>query len=545
MNKKNIALKTSAVLMGGLLFTNSSCQKQQQTSESSTSKDTARPNIILIMVDDMGYSDLGCFGSQIQTPNIDRLAEQGIIMPRFYNTGRCCPSRASLLTGLYPHQTGIGDMNHNDHLPGYQGFLNDKCVTIAEVLKNAGYSTLMSGKWHVGNEPEQWPRQRGFEKFFGIPVGGGVYFYPFLKPRRVVLNDTIIHPDTSNFYSTDAFTQYAVDFIDEQKGNNKPFFLYLAHIAPHFPLQACPEDIQKYKGKFKAGFSKIRQQRYQNLLKNGLIDSTYALSEPDQAVLNWEKLSNAEKDSFDLRMAVYAAQLDRVDQGIGKIIRKLEQNEILENTVIMFLSDNGGTHEKSSAFIKNRGAIGRPGCSKAYSRSWANVSNTPFRMYKHWVHEGGVRTPFIIFYPKMIKKHHIDFQLGHIMDILPTCIDLAGAQYPDTFNGNEILPFEGKSLLPVLQGKKRQGHEFLFWEHQGNRAARMGKWKLVSTFDRKSNSFTPWELYNLDIDPTETNNLTNKNSKMVEKLKNAYQGWAKRTGVIPKPELNEIRKSNH
>lgn len=491
-----------------------------------------RPNIILIMADDMGYSDLGFFGSGIETPNIDRLAGNGLVMTSFYNTSRCCPTRASLLTGLYQHQAGIGCMNHDLGYPSYQGFLNDSCVTIAEVLKDAGYTTLMTGKWHVGDKKENWPINRGFDRFYGVPRGGGVYFYPFKKDRDVVLDSTIQKVDSATFYSTEAFNNYAVKFIKDQKSVGKPFFLYVAHIAPHFPLQALPEDIEKYRGKFMEGFQVLRERRFKTMKEKGLIPENIVLSQPDNRVEVWDNLSDSEKDEYDLRMAIYAAQLDRMDKGISKIIDVLEEQNIIDNTVIMFLSDNGGTSE----WVHREGAkiedYGTRNSWESYSASWANVSNTPFRMYKHWVHEGGISTPFIIHYPKLIKEHRIDDQVAHVMDIMPTCIELAETKYPELYNNKFIKPVEGKSILPILRGGERIGYEALFWEHMGNRAVRKGKWKLVSQFPQNE-----WMLYDIETDRVESQNLASKFPEKVKELEGEYKNWAKRSNVIKLQKL--------
>lgn len=486
-----------------------------------------RPNIILIMADDMGYSDLGFFGSEIETPNIDRLAENGLVLTNFYNTSRCCPTRASLLTGLYQHQAGIGCMNHDLGYPSYQGFLNDSCVTIAEVLKEAGYTTMMTGKWHVGDQEENWPLKRGFDRFYGVPRGGGVYFYPFRKDRNIVLDSTIQKVDSASFYSTEEFNNYAVRFINEQKNSEEPFFLYVAHIAPHFPLQALPEDIEKYRGRFRKGFQELREHRFNTMKAKGLIPENMELSPSDNRVKNWNSLTDSEQEEFDLRMAIYAAQLDRMDQGIGKIIRALEEQNILDNTIIMFLSDNGGTSEWVHKQGANLADYGTRNSWESYSASWANVSNTPFRMYKHWVHEGGISTPFIVHYPKLIKEHKIERQLAHVMDIMPTCIELAGANYPFRYENKEIKPLEGKSLLPVFEGEEREGYKILFWEHMGNRAVRKGHWKLVSKYPQNE-----WELYNIDEDRIESNNLALKLPEKVKELEKDYFEWTKRANVI-------------
>lgn len=499
-----------------------------------------RPNIVVILADDMGFSDLGCFGSRIETPNIDRLARNGLVMPQFYNTGRCCPTRASLLTGLYPHQCGIGDMNGDDNLPGYRGMLNRNCVTIAELLRTAGYTTMMTGKWHVGNHRDHWPRKRGFDRFYGLPHGGGVYFHPFRPGRIVILDDDEVEVDPENFYSTDVFSDWAVRFLDENEGSGKPFFLYSAYVAPHFPLQAWDEDIAKYRGRFKDGFQNIRQDRYLNLKSLGLIPDSMRLSPVDDLVLDWNDLSSAKQDEFDLRMAVYAAQLHRLDQGVGRIINKIKDMGELENTLVFFLSDNGASPEDPTGWLDSTAPLGKPGCQEGYLRSWANVSNTPFRLYKHWVHEGGIASPLIAHYPEKIRKPRIDSQIGHVMDLMSTCIQLGSAQYPVIDHEAYIHPMEGRSLLPVFDGKTRENYPDLFWEHQGNRAVRSRNWKLVSK--------TPgniWELYDVAEDRTELSNLAGFYPERVEEMAGQYERWTRRVNCVPYEQIQEKRNQRN
>jgi arylsulfatase A-like enzyme len=519
-----------------------SCQVKQSAVEQAY-QESNQPNIIIIMADDMGYSDLGCFGSEINTPNLDVLAANGLVMSQFYNTSRCCPSRAALLTGVYQHEAGVGNMVGDMGHPSYQGYLNDQTVTVAEVLREAGYKTMMSGKWHLGNEKPYWPRQRGFDRFFGLPQGGGVYFFPMREGRDLILDDDPVAVDTADFYSTDAFNEYAVQFIKEHyekpdMGTNQPFFLYLPHVAPHFPLQARQEDIAKYRGKYREGFKAVREKRFQKLKERQIIGNGFALTTEDDEVLAWDNLSAEEKDLYDLRMAVYAAQVDRMDKGIGDIIAVLKEQGQLDNTLIIFLSDNGGTHENVSSKEITGGEIGSAHSFTSYSRSWANVSNTPFRMYKHWVHEGGISTPFIAHYPNMIQGHRVDNQVGHIMDIMATCLDLAGASYPDTYKGKQIKPLKGKSLVPIFENKIRDGHEALFWEHEGNRAVRQGKWKLVSAYGKDA-----WELYDMEQDRTEINNLSEKHPEKVTELSTLYDQWADQTGVLPWDHIKRIAKT--
>ena len=502
-------------------------------------KAAKRPNIVLIMADDMGYSDIGCYGGEVNTPNLDRLAAGGLRFTQFYNAARCCPTRASLLTGLYPHQAGIGHMVGNRGYPAYQGYLNKRCVTIAETLKTAGYNTLMSGKWHVGEKRPHWPVDRGFDKYYGIVSGGANYFditkakAPGVK-RTMAIGDKPFIPKPGKFYMTDAFSENAVKFIESHGGSKEPFFLYLAYTAPHWPLHAWPEDIAKYKGKYLKGWDKLREERHERMIKMGLVSKKWKMTPRDSATWPWVEEKN--KELLDLKMAVYAAQIERMDWGIGKVLEKIKDIGAEENTLVLFLADNGGCAEGGPIGFDNRKNGLPPGgvdSYMSYGLSWANASNTPFRRYKHWVHEGGIATPLIAYWPAVIKRRNtITHQSGHIIDIMATCLDVAGVEYPKTYQGRELIRLEGRSLVPIFAGKKRRGHEAIYWEHEGNRAVRQGKWKLVSAHKG------PWELYDLEADRTELNNLAEKYPQKVGQLKAMYESWAKRCGVRPWPIKN-------
>lgn len=473
------------------------------------------------MADDMGFSDLGCFGSEIDTPNLNSLAAKGIRFTNFYNTARCCPTRAALLTGLYSHQAGIGHMVADMGAPSYQGFLNDRSVTIAEALKPAGYTTLMAGKWHVGENRPHWPTDRGFDRYFGLITGADNYFRP---ERQMALEDQPWKPAPGQkFYMTDAFTDYAVERIGEQAGKANPFFLYLAYTAPHWPLHAWPEDIKKYRGRYLKGWDTLREERHARQKKLGVVDPHWAMTPRDTEVPAWESVQN--KDDFDLRMSVYAAQIDRLDQNIGRVLNKLRETGQEENTLIMFLSDNGGCAEEKIRGETLAGAIGTADSFTSYGKPWANSSNTPFRLYKHWVHEGGIAAPFIAYWPAQIRKgntfHHSP---AHVIDLMATCIDVAGAQYPAG-----KIPLEGKSFAPAFTGKKRDLHDAIFWEHEGNRAVRQGKWKLVSKHP------SGWELYDLEADRTELHDLAASQPDRVKSMTSLYDAWAKKCGVQPWP----------
>ncbi len=494
-----------------------------------------RPNIVLILADDMGYSDLGCYGSEIHTPNLDRLAEEGVRFRSFYNAGRCCPTRAALLTGLYPHQAGMGGMvsGPQEKPDPYQGYLNNECVTLAEVLRTAGYSTFMTGKWHVGEFRPVWPVDRGFDRYYGLISGAMNYFNIDLGKRKGIvrgfaIDDRPYKPPADGFYATDAFTDHALDML-RHRDKSKPFFLYLAYNAPHWPLHAYESDIRRYEGSYRKGWHWLRTERYRRMLALGIIDERYRLAPDDPVVLRWDTLDPARKREMDRKMAVYAAQIDRMDWNIGRLVRYLREDGVLENTIIIFLSDNGGCHE-GGPFGQNfrpdlTGPIGSERSYHSYGRGWAHASNTPFRKYKHWVHEGGIITPFIVYWPgKIPDPGAIRTQVGHVIDLMPTLVELAGARYPDSFLGRQIRPMEGRSLVKAILGEEEVPRE-LYWEHSRNRAVRVGEWKLVAERGEA------WELYNLAEDPTELNNLVTDRPKKAEQLLDTWLRWARRVGV--------------
>jgi arylsulfatase len=491
---------------------------------------SSRPNIVIIMADDLGFSDIGCYGSEIATPNLDALASGGLRFTQFYNAARCCPTRAALLTGLYPHQAGIGEMLWDQGRAGYRGRIGRQTVTIAEVLAEAGYRTYMAGKWHVGEHRPYWPLNRGFERYFGL-ISGACNYWRLDPGRTMAVDDQPYTPEADDFYMTDAFSDAAVRFIREHDSRKSPFFLYVPYTAPHWPLHAWPEDIERYRGRYKAGWDALRQERYQRMIDMGLIDARWKLTERDPEAPAW----NRADDSIDwsLRMAVYAAQIDRMDQGIGRIIEALEDENQLDNTLIMFLADNGGCAE----WI-DRGQEGVPPGSEdsflSYGLPWANASNTPFAHFKKWTHEGGIASPLIAHWPARIREGgQLTGQVGHVIDLMATCVDVADASYPATCQGTNITPLEGKSLLPIFEGKQRAGHDILCWEHLGNRAIRKDEWKLVAEKDG------PWELYNLHEDRTETNNLIDKHPDLVNELLERYQTWVERCHVYTREELSD------
>lgn len=497
-----------------------------------------KPNIILIMTDDMGFSDLGCYGGEIATPNLDVLAKSGLRFTQFYNTGRCCPTRASLMTGLYAHQAGMGRLTEDrgPKHPGYRGHLTERCVTLAEVLKTAGYQTFHTGKWHLGSDRQEWwPLSRGFDRSYGCLEGGGFFFKPssYWGQRRVARDNTVLYDKDTDppegWYATDAWTDEGLLFVEQAVKKQEPFFWYLAHNAPHFPLQAKPEDIAKYRGKYKAGWDAVRDKRYKRLLELGLIDESWPLSPRQDGIPAWDKLSEEQKDKQDLRMATYAAMIDCVDQNVGKIIAKLKKLGVYENTLILFLHDNGGCSQGGKmGSNKGKGVCGTAESFAFYGMSWANASNTPFRRYKKWIHEGGIATPLIAHWPDGIDPAlhgSLVKASGHVIDVMPTLTELTKASYPETFEGHQILPVEGVSFVPVFQGKTFERNDPLFFEHEGNRGVRRGVWKLVAAKGK------PWELYNIEKDRTELKNLADQMPDKVGELSALYEQWSKRCFV--------------
>ena len=493
----------------------------------------AAPNIVLIMVDDMGFSDIGCYGAETETPNLDRLAADGLRFTQFYNTSRCCPTRAALLTGLYSHQAGIGHMSGDYGYPAYQGYLNDRCVTIAEALKPAGYYTAISGKWHVGSRPEHWPRRRGFDRFYGIPEGGG-HHYRMLPGRHLVIDDTAIDVP-HGWYSTTAFTDHAVQFLEEGVKSGKPVFLYLAYTAPHWPLQAPEEVTAKFLHRYLDGWQPHREARFRRQMAMGMFPEGTKLSPLDPQIPDWQSIKN--KQEMDRRMALHAAMVHLIDEGVGQVVAKLAELGELDDTLILFLSDNGASAESGATGFarKDRGdpkaRAGTPESYVSFGVAGANMCDTPFRRYKMYVHEGGIATPLIAHWPKGIPAElhgTLTHQVGHAIDLLPTCLDLAGVSYPSRHGGAPVTPVAGTSLVPALRGESL-GERELYFEHQGNAAVRMGKWKLLHVRGE------PWELYDLQADRTELNNLADAHPEKAAELRAKWNSWAERVGVQPWP----------
>ncbi|MFO8002475.1 MAG: arylsulfatase [Marinilabilia sp.] len=506
---------------------------------------TERPNIMIIMTDDMGYSDIGCYGGEIETPNIDKLAHEGVRFTQMYNSARCCPTRASLLTGHHPQQAGIDGMGVN---------LNMNTPTIAEILKEEGYHTGMTGKWHLSetqpledhDEQLQWlanrkdhgpfspleyyPSNRGFDDHWGVIWGVVNFFDPF----SLVHNEEPIREVPEDFYMTDFITDKSIDLIEDYSQDENPFFLYVAHTAPHWPLHALPEDIKKYEDTYTDGWEVLREERYERMIEMGLINrETYPLPE-NSSGRSWADCD--EKAYESACMAVHAAMIDRVDQGVGEIIRKLKETGQYENTIILVLSDNGASYERGYPPGFDRPAFTRdsvmieygaeePGPETTWNYigdAWASASNTPFRYWKMESYEGGIATPFIVHWPAALKEQQNTINSGeaHVMDILPTCLEIAGADYPELANGEETNSPSGKSLLPLLFDEVETLHDTLCWEHQGGRAIRSGRWKMSALPDES------WELFDISSDKTETTDLSGEHPGKVDELNQAWENWA-------------------
>lgn len=560
------------ILYAEILVVFHNCQPQQKSSQQ-----RSKPNILLIMGDDMGYSDIGCYGGEIKTPTLDKLAANGLRFTQFYNTARCCPTRASLLTGLYPQQAGVGHMVYNRGTAAFRGDLSKNALTIAEVLKASGYSTYMSGKWHVtpytkdNPDKSNWPRQRGFDAFYGMISGAGSYY----DPQSLTEDNEYVAPG-NGFYCTTDFTNYAIERI-EQHQDTQPFFLYLSYTAAHWPMHAPEAAISKYRGYYDKGWDELRNSRFERMKKMQLVDEKWLLTHRDSLIAPWSPQIPDKRWEL-ANMETYAAMVTLMDEGIGRVVEALKKKGQLENTLIIYLQDNGAcaeelewlqnrlertdiatmasdeiqtklvpdvTREGKPVKLMKARMPGPPESYTAYGRNWANVSNTPFREYKHWVHEGGISSPLIVHWPDRIPdKGTLRSQPAHLIDIMATCLDVAGGNYPESYNGNQITPMEGMSLVPVFK-KNALEREAIYWEHEGNRAIRMGKWKLVSKarkkqpfiWDKVNNlEASNWELFDIEEDRTEMFNLAPSNPEIVKKMADMWLVWGKRTGIIPRPE---------
>lgn len=497
----------------------------------------SRPNLVVVLVDDMGFSDIGCYGGEVPTPNIDRLAAGGVRFTQFYNAARCSPSRASLLTGLYPHQAGMGWLDNmvRPDSKGLRGRLLPRSVTIAEVLRDAGYFTALVGKWHLGQQNGCVPWERGFQRSLNSRYGE-IYFPKEMEKKgteNLYLDGKEIPKDSpifgADWYSTDLFTEWGLKFIDEARAADKPFFLYLAQGAVHFPLRAPRAIIEKYRETYRAGWDSLRDRRYAKQIGMGLIDPNWPLTPRPEQSPAWSTRTDEQRERFVSIMAVYAAMIDRLDFAMGTLVKGLEERGALENTLILFLSDNGGNAEGGPPGVTRGDApIGDPQSWVLLGMNWATLANTPFHRYKHFTHEGGISTPLIAHWPAGIpaaRRGAFEKQPGHLIDIMATAVDLAGATYPRSFQGHAIEPMEGVSLRPGFAGKPLARSRPIGWEHEGNKALRDGKWKLVQRHRR------PWQLFDMEADRTERHDVIDQHPDLARKLEAAWNEWAQRTDV--------------
>jgi arylsulfatase A-like enzyme len=540
------ALLSTLLILLLFLLGSYSGNKQNELIKNQQNK---RPNILLIVADDLGYSDLGCYGGEIKTPQLDKLASEGVRMTSFYTMGRCCPSRAAILTGQYPHRVGLGHMIANLNLPGYMGRISDDAITIGQVLQSSGYRTFMSGKWHLGTND---PTKRGFEEYFGTLVSAQTYWDPNRFLRKPDGHAVLTYKE-GEFYGTNAITDYALDFLKEGRETpDKPWFLYLAYNSPHFPLQAPKAAIKKYAETYKIGWDKIREQRLQKMKNLGIVPKETVLTprseywgwQQSEPGVNpaWTDVPTDRQQDLARRMAIFAAMVDVMDQNIGRLVNDLKQKGELDNTLIIFISDNGACAEwdpygfdisSSPNNILHTGdqidSMGSPGTFHSAGSGWANASNSPWRLYKHYDYEGGISSPFIAHWPVGIKRSGvIDNRPGHIVDLMPTILAAAGASYPSEFEGRKTIPEAGKNILPLLQGSPVE-NRILYFEHEGNRAIQDGKWKLTALHGKD------WELYDLQKDRTELNNLAGKYPDIVKRLDGLWNSWAKENYVTPLP----------
>lgn len=498
----------------------------------------SRPNIVVILCDDMGYSDLGCYGSEIRTPNIDRLAAEGARFTQFYANPRSCPSRASLLTGMYPHRTGVGFMSRDFGIPGYHGYLGRHCVTMAEALKGGGYETFISGKWHLGSAEGQRPDERGFDRSW-VFLGGATDYY---EPREMMENGEPLTLSDPEFYMTDAISEHAVQYIREAAHAERPFFLYVAYTAPHWPLQAPREMIERYRRRYASGWDRIRRDRFARQKSLGLFPEEMELPPRPGNIPDWESLSPDEQRRQAELMAIYAAVVERMDFGVGRILSTLREEGTERNTVVVFMSDNGASPQPVNNQVAEPGAVpGGKGSADAYGYPWANVSSVPLRAYKRWTYEGGIRVPCIVRYPSVVAGGSLLRTPAHAMDWLPTFLEIAAIPYPADYAGAKIEPMDGISLSGVWSGVSELPGRLLFWEHSGCCAVRHGRWKLVrdaNKMDRKQ----AWELYDVEWDPAEQVDLSAASPEIVKELSEAYGQWAARCGVIPHAQFKKLKR---
>lgn len=541
------------------------CSAVQATQTAAPSAPAKPPNFLLIMADDLGYTDLGAFGGEIATPHLDRLAREGATLTSFYASPFCSPTRAMLMSGTDNHQAGFGDMAElmlpeQRGKPGYEGYLNTRVAALPEVLKGQGYRTVMAGKWHLGNAEEHSPAARGFDRSYAMTMGGASHFgdqtgivaLDPAKPPKAIYRENGKSVDTprQNFYSSEAFANRLIQYLDETRADgSKPFFAYLAFTAPHWPLHAKDEDIAKYETRYEQGYDALRAERFERQKKLGLIPADSKLYRGHPKWPAWADLTPAQKASESRRMAVYAAMVDNMDRQIGRVLEHLQKSGELDNTVVIFLSDNGAdgnsvydvarTREWIHKDMDNSTAnIGRPGSFIEYGPGWAQVGSTPFNLYKSFMYEGGISVPAIVWAPSQGVRPQRSAQVGHVMDIAPTFYELAGARHPAASGKSDVLPLKGRSLVNFLQGKSAAAYgpqDAIGWELGGRKALRKGDWKIV--YSNAPWGKDTWELFNLAEDRTEQNNLAQAHPAKVEELLADWRRYVADNGVLEIPDL--------
>ncbi len=502
-----------------------------------SSRDKGKPNILVIITDDLGYSDPGCYGGDIPTPNIDRLAAEGMRMLNFHSNPVSSPTRASLMTGLYPTRAGVGRMGLRTATPEYGDHLREDCTTIAENLRANGYATFTAGKWHLGSFDGERPAQRGFDRSYSVLAGAGDYY----RPSSLCVDDVRVKPEEKDYYLTYHITDNAVRYVKES--GEKPFFLYLAYSAPHWPLQAPKAEADKYFDFYMQGWDVLRQGRFERQRALGIISPQAVMPPRDERVPAWDSLNEADKRLWAGKMAVYAAMVNIVDQGIGKVIGALEEQGALDNTVIMFLSDNGACPHKSASYVPGTPADAdaqTPGSSIWYNYHWAQVSATPHYSYKRFTYQGGVDVPLIVRYPRGVKAGTFSAVHAHAIDILPTCLDYTGSKLLGVFRGNPTQQLDGVSLKGVFKGSARPVHEIIGWEHGGERGLLKGTWKIV--WDR-ADGINAWQLFDLTRDGgVELQDLAGQYPGKLDELVQEYDAWAKRNNVLTPEEVRKLKK---
>lgn len=537
--KRAATTATALALLAGPCALPATAQTPAQPAAPAAAQHAKRPNVIVILVDDMGFSDIGPYGSEIPTPNLDALAANGLRFTQFYNTARCSPSRASLLTGLYPHEAGMGGLDSivRPGLGGFQGRIADRAVTIAEVLKPAGYFTGMAGKWHVGAQHGTPPKEVGFDR--SMFQKGGTYFpdqpgkgrtFVTIDGRQARLDSPEV--GKGEWYASDMLVDWTVRFVDEAKAEGKPFFLYLPFTAVHFPVMAPAEEIAKFKGKYMAGWEKLRHDRFERQKQTGLIAADATLPDVLPEAYDWDKVPAADKERFDTIMAVYAAAVSRMDQAVGTLVADLKARGEFENTLILFMSDNGGNAESGPDGRTGAAPWGGKNSNVFVGLNWATLQNTPFRYFKHYAEEGGIATPLIASWPAGIDakvRGTMVREPGHLVDVMPTLVELAGAKYPARFDGHDIRPMSGRSFAGAFESEPLTRSVPIFWEHEGNKAVRDGKWKLVAQFG------APWQLYDMSIDRTETRDLAAAHPGIAARMAKQWDDWAATSFVDPWP----------